>query len=176
MELKRTRLSVRSERAVLVGVALPGEDGEDSIEELGRLAKTAGAGAVETITQKRTSVDSKYFIGKGKIDDVKAACGTHDADVIIFDHDLKPAQVKNVEKATGLKVVDRSELILDIFATRAKTRQAKLQVELAQLEYALPRLRKMWTHLSRVEGGIGMRGPGEQQLETDRRLARRRIQ
>jgi GTP-binding protein HflX len=176
LELKRTRLSVRAEQAMLVGLSLPGEDGEESVEELGRLARTAGARVSDSTIQKRSSIDSTYGIGKGKVEELKGLCRRCDADVIIFDHDLKPAQVRNLEKATGLKVVDRTELILDIFATRAKSRQAKLQVELAQLEYAMPRLRRMWTHLSRVEGGIGMRGPGEQQLETDRRLARRRIQ
>ncbi len=167
---------MRAEQAVLLGLVLPGEDEDESIEELGRLVRTAGAREAGRLVQKRTTPDRTYGIGKGKVEELKELCGRFDADVVIFDHDLKPAQTRNLEKATGLKVVDRTELILDIFATRAKTRQAKLQVELAQLEYAMPRLRRMWTHLSRVEGGIGMRGPGEQQLETDRRLARKRIQ
>lgn len=176
MDLKRTGLSVRAERAVLVGIVLPGEDhSEEALEELKNLARTAGARIVGELVQKRTQPDPATFIGMGKVDDLRSMCSREDADVVVLDHDLRPAQVRNLEKATDLKVIDRTELILDIFATRAKTGQAKLQVELAQLEYALPRLRKMWSHLSRVEGGIGVRGPGEQQLETDRRLARRRI-
>src|SRR5581483_4775050 len=110
------------------------------------------------------------YIGKGKLQELQEQVRATDADVIIFDNDLSPGQIRNLEKATQTKVLDRSELILDIFATRARTVEARLQVELAQLEYALPRLRKMWTHLSRYEGGIGMRGPGETQLEEDRRL------
>ena len=176
MDLKRTALSVRAEQAVLVGVVLPNERGiGEPLEEIGSLARTAGARVADRLIQKRTSLDPAYCLGKGKVTELKSICAACDADTVIFDHDLKPAQVRNLEKATGLKVVDRTELILDIFATRAKSKQAKLQVELAQLEYAIPRLAKMWTHLSRVEGGIGLRGPGEQQLETDRRLARRRV-
>src|SRR5207244_5187280 len=110
------------------------------------------------------------YIGKGKLDELQQQVKAVDADVVIFDNDLSPAQVRNLEKATGVKVLDRSELILDIFATRARSNEARLQVELAQLEYALPRLRKMWTHLSRYSGGIGLRGPGETQLAEDRRL------
>ena len=176
MELKRTALSVRAERAVLVGIVLP-EDRNmgEPLEEIKSLVRTAGAKVVDQMVQKRTSPDPSHCIGKGKVSELKTICEACDADTVILDHDLKPAQVRNLEKATGLKVVDRTELILDIFATRARSKQAKLQVELAQLEYALPRLAKMWGHLSRVEGGIGLRGPGEQQLETDRRLARRRI-
>lgn len=176
MELKRTALSVRAERAVLVGLVLPSEkEIGEPLEELESLARTAGARVADKMIQKRSSPDPAYCLGKGKVHELAAICAACDADVAIIDHDLKPAQVRNLEEATGLKVVDRTELILDIFATRAKSRQAKLQVELAQLEYTLPRLARMWTHLSRVEGGIGVRGPGEQQLETDRRLARRRI-
>lgn len=176
MDLKRTALSVRAERAVLAAVILP-RDNEiaDPLAELDSLARTAGSSVRGRLIQKRSAVDPSSCIGRGKVEELKLICDQCDADVIIFDCDLKPAQLRNLEEATGLKVIDRTEIILDIFATRAKTVQAKLQVELAQLEYALPRLRKMWTHLSRVEGGIGMRGPGEQQLETDRRIARRRI-
>ncbi len=176
MELKRTALSVRAEQVVLVGVVLPSDrEIVEPLEEIKSLARTAGARVADQVVQKRTSPDPSHCIGKGKVAELKAVCAACDADTIIFDLDLKPAQVRNLEEATGLKVVDRTELILDIFATRARSKQAKLQVELAQLEYALPRLVKMWSHLSRVEGGIGLRGPGEQQLETDRRLARRRI-
>src|SRR5207245_516280 len=115
------------------------------------------------------------YIGKGKLTELSEQVKAEEADVVIFDNDLSPAQVRNLEKATGAKVIDRSELILDIFATRARSVEAKLQVELAQLEYALPRLRRMWTHLSRYKGGIGLRGPGETQLEEDRRLVTLRI-
>jgi GTP-binding protein HflX len=125
--------------------------------------------------QKRQRIVPGTYIGKGKLEELEQQVKADDADVVIFDNDLSPAQVRNLEKATGVKVIDRSELILDIFATRARSAEARLQVELAQLEYALPRLRRMWTHLSRFEGGIGMRGPGETQLEEDRRLVDARI-
>src|SRR5262249_35553088 len=125
--------------------------------------------------QKRQRIVPGTYIGKGKLEELQQQVKADDADVVIFDNDLSPAQVRNLEKATGVKVIDRSELILDIFATRARSAEARLQVELAQLEYALPRLRRMWTHLSRFEGGIGMRGPGETQLEEDRRLVDARI-
>ncbi len=127
------------------------------------------------VVQRRRTLDAAYYVGAGKAKEVRELARSKSIDVIVADHDLSPAQVRNLEKAIGTKVVDRSELILDIFAGNAKTRQARLQVELAQLEYTLPRLKRMWTHLSRYEGGIGTRGPGETQLETDRRLARRRI-
>ncbi len=173
--VERTDLSVRAERAVLVGVYRRGEDAA-SIDELERLASTAGARVVGKVVQKRAEMDSRYCVGRGKLREIKRVCTLNGADVVVFDLDLKPAQVRNLEEFLGVKVIDRTELILDIFATHASTQQARLQVELAQLEYTLPRLVGMWTHLSRVEGGIGMRGPGEQQLETDRRIARRRIQ
>ncbi len=115
------------------------------------------------------------YLGKGKVDELKQLVDADDADVIIFDNDLSPAQTRNLEEATGVKVLDRSELILDIFASRAQTHQARLAVELAQLQYSLPRLKRMWTHLSRLKKGIGMRGPGEKQLEVDRRLVEKRI-
>jgi len=179
-ELRRDELSVRQERAVLVSVALPDRPWvtTDPLEELSGLATTAGATVVGTLLQKRLDVHPGTYIGKGKIEELTALVEANDADVVIFDNDLSPAQIRSLEQATKVKVLDRSELILDIFATRARTHEAKLQVELAQLEYALPRLRKMWTHLSRQFGGgagIGVRGPGETQLETDRRLASGRI-
>jgi len=175
--VKRTELTVRLERAILVGLILPDTpvDHEEPLEELARLAKTAGARVVERITQKRGAVDSAYFVGKGKALELRDCAKSLNANVIIFNHDLSPAQLRNLELVTDTKVVDRSELILDIFATHAHTQAAKVQVELAQLEYTLPRLRRMWTHLGRIEGGIGTRGPGEQQLEVDRRTVRRRI-
>lgn len=174
---KRTELTVHLERAILVGVALPDDpvDHEEPLEELSRLARTAGARVVDRVVQKRARIDSAYFVGRGKAGDIHDLAKDKKADVVIFDHDLHPAQLRNLERELDTKVVDRSELILDIFATHARTHTAKVQVELAQLEYMLPRLRRMWTHLGRIEGGIGTRGPGEQQLEVDRRAVRRRI-
>jgi GTPase len=168
----RDALTVRLERAILVSVALPQRPflGADPLDELRGLATTAGAQVVGGLTQKRHDIIPGTYIGKGKLGELTEQVKVVDADVVIFDNDLSPAQVRNLEKSTGVKVIDRSELILDIFATRARSQAAKLQVELAQLEYALPRLRKMWTHLSRYKGGIGLRGPGETQLEEDRRL------
>jgi len=165
----------RSERAVLVGHA--GRDGRAwrSLDELGLLADTAGARVIERVVQRRGPIHPATFIGKGKLDELKTRVEESDADMVIFDDDLSPAQVRNLEKAVARKVVDRSELILDIFARRARTRESRLQVELAQLEYTLPRLTGMWKHLERQAGGIGTRGPGETQLETDRRLVRERI-
>ena len=165
-----------SERALLIGHALrDGSDLSRSIEELRRLADTAGARIVGEIVQKRGSISPAHFIGKGKMAEVKLMAEDTKADVAIFNDDLSPPQVRNLEKELGVKVVDRSELILAIFARRAKTRESRLQVELAQLEYMLPRLTGMWKHLERQAGGIGTRGPGETQLETDRRLVRERI-
>jgi GTP-binding protein HflX len=115
------------------------------------------------------------YLGKGKVDELRVLCEAYDADVVVFDNDLYPSQTRNLEKATNCKVLDRTELILDIFASRAQTHQARLSVELAQLQYSLPRLKRMWTHLSRIKAGIGMRGPGEKQLEVDRRLVEKRI-
>ena len=147
----------------------------DRLEELGRLADTAGAEVVGTMTQRRAAIHPGTYIGHGKIEELQSLAVAKRAHVIIFDNDLTPAQIRNIEKVTATKTLDRSELILDIFATRARTRAARLQVELAQLEYTYPRLKQLWTHLSRLEGGIGTRGPGETQLETDRRLVRQRI-
>jgi GTP-binding protein HflX len=168
----RDDMTVHLERAVLVSVALPHRpwSGDDPLDELRGLAETARANVVGELTQKRQQIVPGTYIGKGKLTELTELVEAKDADVIIFDNDLSPAQVRNLEKATNAKVIDRSELILDIFATRARTIESKLQVELAQLEYALPRLKRMWTHLSRYKGGIGLRGPGETQLEEDRRL------
>jgi GTP-binding protein HflX len=127
------------------------------------------------LCQRRLKVNPKSYIGKGKLEELQAQVEATDAEVVIFDNDLSPGQIRNLEKSTKVKVLDRSELILDIFATRARSMEARLQVELAQLEYALPRLRQMWTHLGRAAGGIGTRGPGETQLEEDRRLVDARI-
>lgn len=170
------------ERAVLVKLILrdmaapfvPVPD-EETLDELAALADTAGAQIVARLVQRRSGIDPAYFIGKGKAEALAEACRVEEADLVIVDHDLAPAQARNLEKVTERRVVDRTQLILDIFARRARTHTAKLQVELAQLQYELPRLRRMWTHLSRIEGGIGLRGPGETQLEVDRRRARKRI-
>jgi GTP-binding protein HflX len=167
-----------AERAVLVAHA--GHDRspgglERSLAELALLADTAGATVVGSISQRRGTIHPATFIGKGKVGEVNELAAGHNADVVIFDDDLSPAQVRNLEKALTRKVIDRSELILDIFARRARTRESRLQVELAQLEYTLPRLTGMWKHLERQAGGIGTRGPGETQLETDRRMVREKI-
>jgi GTP-binding protein HflX len=190
-ELRRTKLTVRQEKAVLVGVILPKStaDPRDPLGELASLAKTAGAKVVGNIIQKRSRIDATTYIGSGKAKEIANLAQHHDADVIIFDNDLSPGQIGALEKiineeagkkrGEGIKVLDRSELILDIFATRAQTHEAKLQVELAQMEYTYPRLTRMWGHLERIAGGapagIGTRGPGEQQLEIDRRIVRKRI-
>jgi len=172
---------VSRERAVLVEVITHDDDLDghrDRLEELHRLADTAGAEVVATMSQRRAAIHPGTYVGKGKVEELKALAEAHGAQVVIFDNNLTPAQVRNLEKVIDVKTIDRSELILDIFATRARTLEAKLQVELAQLEYALPRLKQLWTHLSRMEGGGGLatRGPGETQLESDRRQARDRIQ
>jgi GTP-binding protein HflX len=134
-----------------------------------------GARIASGLLQRRETPDVATFLGKGKVQELKALAEHHDADVVIFDNDLNPAQTRNLEQALGIKVLNRTELILDIFATNAQTYESRLAVELAQLEYSLPRLKRMWTHLSRIKAGIGMRGPGEKQLEEDRRIVERRI-
>ena len=148
---------------------------ERSLDELALLADTAGATVVDVLVQRRGTIHPATFLGKGKVEELKELAERKDAEVVIFDDDLSPAQVKNLEKALQRKVIDRSELILDIFARRARSRESRLQVELAQLEYTLPRLTGMWKHLERQAGGIGTRGPGETQLETDRRIVREKI-
>ncbi len=174
-ELERTE-SVVSEAAILVGVLLPGQTTDHSpLEELEGLATTAGCRVVGQLVQRREKPAAATYLGKGKVEELKGLAEKAGADVVLFDNDLSPAQTRNLEKALGLKVLDRTELILDIFATRARTRQARLAVELAQYEYAMPRLKRMWTHLSRQKKGVGLRGPGETQLEEDRRLVEMRI-
>ncbi len=177
LDTPRDELTVHLERAFLVSVDLPERHwlGADPLEELRGLATTAGAVVVGGLCQRRLKINPASYIGKGKLIELQEQAKAADADVVIFDNDLSAGQVRNLEKATGIKVLDRSELILDIFATRARSVEARLQVELAQLEYSLPRLRKMWTHLSPMKGGIGLRGPGETQLEEDRRLVDQRI-
>lgn len=186
MEKLRQTLRVRKERAILVAAVLRVPDRPDDLAELTALAESAGAVVVDRFQQKIRTINPSTYIGKGKADQLAGRVRRFKADVVIFDNDLSPGQIRELEEIIKIKVLDRSELILDIFATRAKTRQAKLQVELAQLEYTFPRLTRMWSHLDSVAGagggtaagtvgGIGTRGPGEQQLEIDRRLVSKRI-
>jgi len=171
---------VASEAAILVGVLLNDRRTHEStqelpLEELEGLATTAGTRVVGRMTQRRERPAGATYLGKGKVDELATLADATEADVILFDNDLSPGQTRNLETATGVKVLDRTELILDIFATRAQTHQARLAVELAQYEYAMPRLKRMWTHLSRQKMSVGLRGPGETQLEEDRRLVEKRI-
>ena len=173
-----TTADQKTERAFLVGVEFkskPKWELQDSLEELGRLASTAGAEVIGIGTQKLDRPYASTFIGTGKADEFAALCQADEADTVIFDDELSPAQSRNLEKIFECKVLDRTALILDIFAQRARTREGKLQIELAQLQHLLPRLTRFWTHLSRQKGGIGMRGDGETQLETDRRRVLERI-
>lgn len=170
----------KREKAVLVGVGtleVTPKAMREHLAELGRLADTAGADVVETTTQRRANLDPATLVGEGKAREIADLVDRHQADLVIFDEDLSGSQVKKLEKHIPCKILDRSGIILDIFAKHARTAEAKVQVEVAQLEYMLPRLTNAWTHLSRQAGGvgIGMKGPGETQLETDRRLVRKRI-
>jgi len=168
--------SVESESAILVRVNIDGSVIIDEpLAELHGLATTAGVKVAGEMTQRRDRPDMTTYIGKGKVEELQLFVESRDADMVIFDNDLSPAQIRNLEKAVCVKVLDRTELILDIFATHARTYESRLAVELAQLEYALPRLKNMWSHLSRLKMGVGMRGPGEKQLEVDRRLVEKRI-
>jgi GTP-binding protein HflX len=186
LEKFRQTLKVRRERAILVAAILRARNGSDDLAELTALAESAGAIVVDKFQQKIRKISTVTYIGKGKAGQLGERVKRFKADVVIFDNDLSPRQIRELEEIIKVKVLDRSELILDIFATRAKTKQAKLQVELAQLEYTYPRLTRMWLHLDTVAGagggtaagavgGIGTRGPGEQQLEIDRRLVNKRI-
>ncbi|MEM6749808.1 MAG: GTPase HflX [Planctomycetota bacterium] len=176
----REQLAVQEEKAILVGCLLPGDglDPHDPLGELRSLAKTAGAVVVDEMLQKRQKPDPATLIGKGKVQELGEAVKAHGAQAVLFENDLSPSQIAKVEERIECKVLDRSELILDIFAARAQTMEARIQVELAQLEYTYPRLRAMWSHLERITGGspagIGTRGPGEQQLEIDRRIVQRK--
>ena len=168
------------ERALLIGLERPGHDRwtvRDSLDELRELTESAGAEVLDIICQKRDTPAAPTFIGSGKAAELSARCRDTGANVVVFDDDLSPAQGRNLAEILGenVKVIDRTELILDIFAQRARTREGKIQVELAQLQYMLPRLAGLWTHLSRQRGGVGTRGPGEQQLEVDRRRVQERI-
>src|SRR5471030_915323 len=162
-------------RAALVGIDFGQGDFAASVEELQLLARSAGANPVTTITAKRSSPDAAYFVGSGKADEIGDAVRDHGVEIVIFNHALSPAQQRNLEKRLEIRVLDRTSLILDIFAQRAKSHEGKLQVELAQLQHLATRLIRGWTHLERQKGGIGLRGPGETQLETDRRLIGERI-
>ena len=168
----------RQERALLIGLEKHGTskwDLRDSLEELRELASSAGAEVVDTVTQKLDAPTAPYYIGKGKAQMIKDSFQKQAVTSVIFDHELSPAQGRNLEQLFARKVLDRTQLILDIFAQRARSREGRLQIELAQLQYLLPRLTRMWTHLSRQTGGIGTRGPGETQLEVDRRRVGERI-
>jgi GTP-binding protein HflX len=168
----------KEERAVLIGLVHRDQTEvqvQEYLDELAFLAETAGAIAVKRFTQKLSHPDSRTFIGKGKLEEIKSYIQDKDIRIAIFDDELSGAQINNIEKALEVKAIDRSDLILDIFARRAKTAQARAQVELAQYQYILPRLRGMWKHLERLGGGIGTRGPGESEIETDRRIVRDKI-
>lgn len=170
--------AVKQETAILVGVVTPNETEEQEkeyLEELEFLVETAGGKTVKSFTQKLQRPDRATFVGSGKLEEIKAFVEAEEIDMVVFDDELSPSQLRNIEKELGVKILDRSNLILDIFAGRARTAQAKTQVELAQLQYLLPRLTRLWTHLERQKGGIGMRGPGESQIETDRRLILNKI-
>ena len=172
-------MDAQPECAVLVGVETPSSGEEvplkDSLEELRGLAASAGARVIGVFSQNSGRVHTATLMGSGKVAEVRAFAEENKPDLVIFDNDLTPAQQRNLESALNLRVVDRTQLILDIFSQRAQSREGKLQVELAQLEYLLPRLTRLWSHLSRIAGGIGTRGPGETQLEVDRRRIRERI-
>jgi GTP-binding protein HflX len=173
-----TRPKKTHERAVLVGLEQAGVskwDLRDSLEELAELANSAGAEVVDTVTQKLQKPTAPYYIGKGKAESIKDSLQDRQVTSVIFDDELSPAQGRNLENLLARKVIDRTQLILDIFAQRARSREGRLQIELAQLQYLLPRLTRMWDHLSRQTGGIGTRGPGETQLEVDRRRVQERI-
>jgi GTP-binding protein HflX len=178
---RHAEVDIRAEPAILVGVRLRDNETtfDDSLAELQALAETAGVRVVGTLEQRRVAPRGKTYIGKGKVEELSAMCKELGAKVVIFDNELAPSQIAELEKALELKVIDRSEVILDIFANRATTKQAQLQVEIAQLEYTAPRLRAMWSHLGQVTGGapvgVGTRGPGEQQLEIDRRIVKAKL-
>lgn len=170
--------ALQQERAVLVGVITPDisdAQGKEYLEELAFLVETAGGLVERYFTQKMLRPERSTFVGSGKLEEIAAFVKAEEIDLVVFDDELSPSQLRNVERELKVKVLDRSSLILDIFAGRAQSAQAKTQVELAQLQYTLPRLTRMWTHLERQKGGIGMRGPGERQIETDRRIILTRI-
>ena len=166
------------ERAILIGLVKNREDAEridDYLSELAFLVDTAGGITVKQFVQRIDSPDQRTYIGQGKLSEIREFVKANEIDIAVFDDELSPSQARNVEKELGIKILDRNNLILDIFASRARTAHARTQVELAQYEYLLPRLTRLWTHLERQQGGIGMRGPGEREIETDRRIVRERI-
>jgi len=170
--------NTQPEKAILVGLVYKEQTEEmldEYLAELDFLSKTAGAEVLKIFKQKLPHPDKRTFVGKGKLEEIQIYVETHDIALVIFDDDLSPSQTFNIEKELKVKVVDRSFLILDIFASRAQTAQARAQVELAQMQYLLPRLKGLWTHLERQKGGIGMRGPGEKEIETDRRIVNKKI-
>ncbi|TCC93972.1 GTPase HflX [Pedobacter frigiditerrae] len=170
--------AIKQERAVLVGVITPGEKPEQTkeyLDELAFLVDTAGGAVEKNFTQKMLKPDRATFVGTGKLEEIQAYVKAEEIDMVVFDDELSPSQLRNIERELQVKILDRSNLILDIFAGRAQTAQAKTQVELAQLQYLLPRLTRLWTHLERQKGGIGMRGPGETQIESDRRMILEKI-
>lgn len=176
--IETKKISQREERAVLVGLITGGQTEaqvSEYLDELAFLALTAGAVTVKRFMQKLPHPDARSFIGKGKLEEIRDYIKDHDIDLIIFDDDLGASQIAHIEKTLGVKTLDRSDLILDIFARRAQTAQARTQVELAQYQHLLPRLKGMWTHLERQKGGIGLRGPGETEIETDRRIVNTKI-
>jgi len=173
-----TRPQKTQERALLIGLEKQGVSKwelQDSLDELRELASSAGAKVVDTVTQKLPKPTAPYYIGRGKAESIKDSCQDQQVTSVIFNDELSPAQGRNLENLFARKVLDRTQLILDIFAQRARSREGRLQIELAQLQYLLPRLTRMWHHLSRQTGGIGTRGPGETQLEVDRRRVQERI-
>ena len=169
------RVGPEPERGLLLAVLPKGADAESELGELRELARTAGVEPVAETIQRRAHPDPRRYVGKGKLEELKAAYADHEAEVLLVDDELDPVQQRALEDALSARVVDRTQLILDIFAQHATSAEGKLQVELAQLEYNLPRMRGMWKHLERLGGGVGTRGPGESQLESDRRMANRRI-
>ncbi len=178
MKQKFYDTAAKQEKAVLVGIITPGgteEKEREYLEELEFLVDTAGGLTIKTFTQKMQRPERATFVGTGKLEEIKAYVVSEEIDMVVFDDELSPSQMRNIETELQVKILDRSNLILDIFAGRAQTAQAKAQVELAQLQYLLPRLTRLWTHLERQKGGIGMRGPGESQIETDRRLILNKI-
>jgi GTPase len=168
----------RKETAILVGVVYRQQDVyavEEYLEELAFLVDTAGGVTIERFTQRLDYPDPRTYVGKGKLEEIRLYISANEVDIAVFDDELSPSQIRNIEKELNCRILDRNNLILDIFAKRAQTAHSRTQVELAQCEYLLPRLTRMWTHLEKQRGGIGMRGPGEQEIETDRRILRYRI-
>src|SRR5476651_1808511 len=178
MKQKFYDTAVKQEKVVLVGIITPGDTEEQTkeyLEELEFLVMTAGGLTVKNFTQRMLKPDRATFVHSGKLEEIRDYVKSEEIDIVVFDDELSPSQLRNIENELQVKILDRSNLILDIFANRAQTAQAKAQVELAQLQYLLPRLTRLWTHLERQKGGIGMRGPGESQIETDRRLILNKI-